>query len=284
MRDFEKDAAGSGRPICQSLGSAIAKSISSDLKARRIPSKIAALAAIIFEKKRKKSRSMIVSGDDNLDNSILALSANTMEELSLTHGDVAVLSSSQNKEILLVCIDNDASDCLVRMGSVARHNLGVDVGSTVDISLCSDVRYIKRMTICPLNCHLECPADAVFDAFLVPYFDKEYRPLKQGEIFTYTAGLATGVFRVVSIDPLGYGIVAQDTLISWDTQEAERKLAPQIDQDWRLRECKIYPRAPSMALERMRNTLQAIRGKVGGVRSRLDQAYSSSSESLIPKS
>ncbi|KAI6788290.1 hypothetical protein KC361_g9129 [Hortaea werneckii] len=180
-------------------------------------------APIRINKKREKSSNIVVSDRMTLDNSILALSANTMEKIPLSHGDVAFVASQTGRKPLLVClIDEDLDDGFVLMNRVVRCNLDADTGGLVDIWPCSRLRYLERTVVLLLGGNFECPTGSMFDSFLAPYFHEAYRPLRQGDNFTCSAEIGTAAFKVAEIDPPGYGIVAQDTKIFLDVSELQQ--------------------------------------------------------------
>ncbi len=84
----------------------------------------------------------------NDDNSIIALSHNTMETLQLFRGDTVLVKGKKRKDtILIVLADDDLDDGSARINRVVRHNLRVKHGDVIT------VHPLSRYQICkdPLN-------------------------------------------------------------------------------------------------------------------------------------
>jgi transitional endoplasmic reticulum ATPase len=64
---------------------------------------------------------------------------------------------------------------------------------------------------------------SLLDVFLRPYFHETYRPLRQGDTFTFRAAMKTVEFKVIEVDPPEDGIVAQDTVIHCEGEPIQRE-------------------------------------------------------------
>jgi len=53
-------------------------------------------------------------------------------------------------------------------------------------------------------------AGPLFDKFLAPYFQKTYPPVHDGDIFITQHQVK---FKVIQVDPAGFAVVSQDTVI-----------------------------------------------------------------------
>merc|ERR1712070_970953 len=158
------------------------------------------------------------------DNSILALSNNTMETLQLFRGDTVLVKGKKRKDtVLIVLADDDLEDGAARMNRVVRHNLRVKLGDVVLVNPCPDIKYAKRIAVLPMADTVEGLTSSLFDVFLAPYFREAYRPLRQGDLFTCRAAMRTVEFKVVEVDPPEYGIVAQDTVIHCEGEPIQRE-------------------------------------------------------------
>lgn len=83
----------------------------------------------------------------NDDNSIIALSNNTMETLQLFRGDTVLVKGKKRKDtVLIVLADDDLDDGSARMNRVVRHNLRVKHGDIVTVHPCPDIKYVSRQT------------------------------------------------------------------------------------------------------------------------------------------
>ena len=79
----------------------------------------------------------------NDDNSIIALSNNTMETLQLFRGDTVLVKGKKRKDtVLIVLADDDLDDGSARMNRVVRHNLRVKHGDVVTVHACPDIKYV----------------------------------------------------------------------------------------------------------------------------------------------
>merc|ERR1712054_537576 len=174
--------------------------------------------------KKKKPNSLIVTDATTDDNSILALSNNTMETLQLFRGDTVLVKGKKRKDtVLIVLADDDLEDGAARMNRVVRHNLRVKLGDVVLVNPCPDIKYAKRIAVLPMADTVEGLTGSLFDVFLAPYFREAYRPLRQGDLFTCRAAMRTVEFKVVEVDPPEYGIVAQDTVIHCEGEPIQRE-------------------------------------------------------------
>ena len=95
-------------------------------------------------KKKKKPNSLIVTDATTDDNSILALSNNTMETLQLFRGDTVLVKGKKRKDtVLIVLADDDLDDGSARINRVVRHNLRVKHGDVITVHPCPDIKYVS---------------------------------------------------------------------------------------------------------------------------------------------
>ena len=98
-------------------------------------------------KKKKKPNSLIVTDATNDDNSIIALSNNTMETLQLFRGDTVLVKGKKRKDtVLIVLADDDLDDGSARINRVVRHNLRVKHGDVITVHPCPDIKYVSLFT------------------------------------------------------------------------------------------------------------------------------------------
>ncbi|KAG7134116.1 Cell division control protein 48 like [Verticillium longisporum] len=177
-------------------------------------------ATAILKKKKKVNQLMDAVNDDN---SIIALSENTMEALQLFRGDTVLVRGKKRKDtVLIVLADDDLDDGSARINRVVRHNLRVKHGDMITIHPCPDIKYAKRIAVLPIADTVEGITGSLFDVFLAPYFREAYRPVRQGDLFIVRGGMRQVEFKVVEVDPPEYGIVAQDTVIHCEGDPIER--------------------------------------------------------------
>ncbi|EEY24107.1 cell division cycle protein, partial [Verticillium alfalfae VaMs.102] len=174
-------------------------------------------------KKKKKVNQLMVTDAVNDDNSIIALSENTMEALQLFRGDTVLVRGKKRKDtVLIVLADDELDDGSARINRVVRHNLRVKHGDMITIHPCPDIKYAKRIAVLPIADTVEGITGSLFDVFLAPYFPEAYRPVRQGDLFIVRGGMRQVEFKVVEVDPPEYGIVAQDTVIHCEGDPIER--------------------------------------------------------------
>ncbi|KAK8021233.1 cell division control protein 48 [Apiospora arundinis] len=175
-------------------------------------------------KKKKKPNQLVVTDATNDDNSIIALSNNTMEQLQLFRGDTVLVRGKKRKDtVLIVLADDDLDDGSARINRVVRHNLRVKHGDIITIHPCPDIKYAKRIAVLPIADTVEGLTGSLFDVFLAPYFREAYRPVRQGDLFIVRGGMRQVEFKVVEVDPPEYGIVAQDTVIHCEGEPIQRE-------------------------------------------------------------
>jgi transitional endoplasmic reticulum ATPase len=85
-----------------------------------------------------------VTDATNDDNSIIALSNNTMDTLQLFRGDTVLVKGKKRKDtVLIVLADDDLDDGSARMNRVVRHNLRVKHGDIVTVHPCPEIKYVS---------------------------------------------------------------------------------------------------------------------------------------------
>lgn len=89
----------------------------------------------------------------NDDNSIIALSNNTMETLQLFRGDTVLVKGKKRKDtVLIVLNDDDLDDGSARINRVVRQNLRVKHGDIINVHPCPDIKYVReRILGCRVN-------------------------------------------------------------------------------------------------------------------------------------
>lgn len=84
----------------------------------------------------------------NDDNSVIALSNNTMETLQLFRGDTVLVKGKKRKDtVLIVLADDDLDDGSARLNRVVRHNLRVKHGDVITVHPCPDIKYVRFPSI-----------------------------------------------------------------------------------------------------------------------------------------
>ena len=79
----------------------------------------------------------------NDDNSVIALSNNTMETLQLFRGDCVLVKGKKRRDtVLIVLADDDLEDGNARINRVVRNNLRVRHGDIISVHPCPDIKYV----------------------------------------------------------------------------------------------------------------------------------------------
>jgi len=96
-----------------------------------------------------------VTDATNDDNSIIALSNNTMETLQLFRGDTVLVKGKKRKDtVLIVLADDDLDEGSARINRVVRHNLRVKYGDIITVHPCPDIKYVSISCFIISHC---CP-------------------------------------------------------------------------------------------------------------------------------
>ncbi|KAG5438092.1 hypothetical protein PCANB_002941 [Pneumocystis canis] len=199
---------------------------SKNAKGRKFPEKLNTEneSAMAILRKKKKQNSLIVDDAINDDNSVISLSNNTMELLQLFRGDTVLVKGKKRRDtVLIVLVDDDMDDGVARVNRVVRNNLRVRLGDIITIHPCPDIKYALRISVLPLADTVEGLTGSLFEVYLKPYFVEAYRPVRKGDLFTVRGGMRQVEFKVIEIDPLEYGIVAQDTIIHCEGEPINRE-------------------------------------------------------------
>jgi len=174
--------------------------------------------------KKKNPNRLLVDEASNDDNSVVALSLATMEELQLFRGDTVLLKGKRRKDtVCIVLADDTCEPGKIRMNKTIRKNLKVRLGDVVSVHQCPDVKYGKRVHILPIDDTIEGITGNLFDVFLKPYFMEAYRPVRKGDLFLVRGGMRAVEFKVVETDPEDYCIVAPDTVIHCEGDPVKRE-------------------------------------------------------------
>ena len=174
----------------------------------------------------------MVDDASNDDNSVIYMSAKTMETLELFRGDTVLVKGKKRKDTVLIALtDDNCEDGKVKVNKgikglikiVVRHNLRVRLGDIVGVYSCPDIKYGKRIHVLPIDDTVEGMTGNLFDIYLKPYFLDNYRPLRKNDTFTVRGAMRQVEFKVVECDPSPYCIVAQDTIIHCEGDPIRRE-------------------------------------------------------------
>lgn len=102
--------------------------------------------------KKTAPNKLIVDDATNDDNSVCALSTQTMETLQLFRGDTVLIKGKKRKDtVLIVLADDDVEPSRIRLNKGVRANLSVRLGDVVQVLACPDIKYGKRIHVLPID-------------------------------------------------------------------------------------------------------------------------------------
>mmetsp|Transcript_65743 Transcript_65743/g.76448 ORF Transcript_65743/g.76448 Transcript_65743/m.76448 type:complete len:179 (+) Transcript_65743:29-565(+) len=153
------------------------------------------------------------------DNSVVLMNPRDLEELNLFKGDVVVLKAGSYETVAIV-ITEDMAISSVRINKTIRNNLRANIKDNLEMSPLTDIQYSKRVHILPFEDTIKKELEKdLFNDYLKPYFQDAYRPVKDGDTFLYN-----GVeFKILTVEPGPYGIIAPETIIHCEGEPLQRK-------------------------------------------------------------
>jgi transitional endoplasmic reticulum ATPase len=168
---------------------------------------------------------LIVEESTNDDTSVAHLSPSAETELELFRGDTILLTGSKGKSTVCIAIFDDACSAgRIRLNKTARRNLRVRVGDTIEVSHLQDIQYGRRIEVLPFDDTVTRVTDELVDAYLKPYFQDAYRPVKKGDTFICQGPMRAVEFKVVEMDPPGDAcIVAPATVLQCKGKPIQRE-------------------------------------------------------------
>lgn len=174
--------------------------------------------------KKTKPNRLIVEDSPVDDNSMVTVSPAKLEELQLFRGDAVILKGKRRKETISTCLSDEAcSDEKIQMNKVTRNNLRVKIGDVISINPYPDIKYGQRIHVLPIDDTVEGITGNLFETFLKPYFNENYRPVHKGDIFVCRGGMRAVEFKVVATDPSPCCIVAAETKIHTEGDPIKRE-------------------------------------------------------------
>jgi len=181
------------------------------------------LSTAILKEKSKPNR-LIVEESLTDDNSVVVLSPDKMEELSLFRADTVLLKGKKRKETVCVALSEDGlANDKIRINKVVRKNLRVRLGDVISISPCPDVKYGTKIHVLPIDDTVEGITGNLFEVYLKPYFLEAYRPVYKGDVFLVRGGMRAVEFKVIETDPAPYCVVSPETTIHCEGEPIKRE-------------------------------------------------------------
>jgi transitional endoplasmic reticulum ATPase len=186
----------------------------------------------VRDKKRSPNR-LVVDEAYSDDNSMVMMSLAKIEELGIFHGDYVLIKGKKRKETVCIGIADDKNttdDGKIRMNKCLRSNLRVKLGDIISVHNTGEVPYGKAIHVLPFDDTIEGMTGNLFETYLKPYFQGNYRPVKKGDCFIVREGFRPVEFKVMEIDPpdTDYCVVEPNCVIHYDgtplTREDEERL------------------------------------------------------------
>ncbi|CAL5002242.1 unnamed protein product [Urochloa decumbens] len=177
------------------------------------------LSTAILERKKAPNRLLADDGEGSvpLDNSTVALSPTSIEQLGIYKGDLVLLRGKRRRETVCYAVaDPSCPEGRVRLGRGVRGNLRVKLGDVVSVNRRLDVPNGARVQVTPFEDSMEGISGDLFDAYLKPYFRDYLRPLCKGDTFLVRGNMRAVAFKVVETEPGDCVIVAPDTAVFCD--------------------------------------------------------------------
>jgi len=181
------------------------------------------LSTAILKEKSKPNR-LIVEESLSDDNSVVVLSPDKMEELSLFRADTVLLKGKKRKETVCVALSEDGlANDKIRINKVVRKNLRVRLGDVISIVACPDVKYGSKIHVLPIDDTVEGITGNLFEVYLKPYFLEAYRPVYKGDVFLVRGGMRAVEFKVIETDPAPYCVVSPETVVHCEGEPIKRE-------------------------------------------------------------
>ncbi|CAO2206687.1 unnamed protein product [Urochloa humidicola] len=177
------------------------------------------LSTAILERKKAPNRLLADDGEGSvpLDNSTVALSPTSIEQLGIYKGDLVLLRGKRRRETVCYAVaDPSCPEGRVRLGRVVRGNLRVKLGDVVSVTRRLDVPNGARVQVTPFEDSMDGISGDLFVPYLKPYFRDYLRPLCKGDTFLVRGNMRAVEFKVVETDPGDCVIVAPDTAVFCD--------------------------------------------------------------------
>ena len=166
--------------------------------------------------------------DKDADDSCIALSPETMDELGLFRGDTVKVISSTRSTILVALSNPLCGQQSVMVGPGCMTSLSIAVGSSVRLCSASDVVYGKLLVLSiePGSVAKGKEDDEVREHYINPFFTEAYRPVSIGDSFTIPGPWGPLQFSVSTTEPEENVIVCPETEIQLQRGGLLHEMAP----------------------------------------------------------
>ncbi|CAI0379091.1 unnamed protein product [Linum tenue] len=180
-----------------------------------------------INKKKKAANRLVVDEPPTAgahDNTSVFLHPSTMEQLDIFHGDTILIKGKRRRDTVCVALSDPSCDeHKILMSGVVRLNLRVKLSDMVTVHSCPAMPYGRRIHVLPFDDSVEGITGDLFGAYLKPYFQDSFRPVRMGDVFPVVGGMRSVDFKVMETDPPEFCIVSPETEIYCDGEPVKRE-------------------------------------------------------------
>uniref|UniRef100_A0AC34Q246 CDC48 N-terminal subdomain domain-containing protein n=1 Tax=Panagrolaimus sp. JU765 TaxID=591449 RepID=A0AC34Q246_9BILA len=170
-----------------------------------------------------EQKQLYVENLERDDNSVISMSQAKMDELGISRGDTVTIKGKKRKEtVCIVLPEENCTNDKILMNRAVRKNLCARIGDTVTVHSTPDIKYGKQVHVLPIDDTVEGFTGNIFEVFLKPYFENQYRPIHKGDTFCVTTAEQIMEFKVIDCSPSPICIVAPDTVIHCEGAPVKR--------------------------------------------------------------
>ena len=98
--------------------------------------------------------------------------------------DTVLLKGKDRQTVSTAYLDDKISTDFILLNSVARGNLNAELGQMITVSLCSDIKYGRKIICKTIGSKFTPNKKFLIEAYLKPHFLKAFRPVHEGDFFT----------------------------------------------------------------------------------------------------
>ena len=161
----------------------------------------------------KKHRLIVDENTDDEMSSVAFMHPQRMEDLGIMNDDMILIHGKRrHTSVCIVEEDSDIPENGIKLHRMVRYNAKVKLGDVVGVESASEMPYLTRIAVAPLDDTIEGLEGELFETFLQPYFADVFRPIRVGDHFVCNGAMRSVEFKVIKLDEdIECGIVMQDT-------------------------------------------------------------------------
>eukprot|EP01095_Lingulamoeba_sp_RSL-Kostka_P001219 TRINITY_DN1173_c0_g2_i1.p1 TRINITY_DN1173_c0_g2~~TRINITY_DN1173_c0_g2_i1.p1 ORF type:complete len:474 (+),score=182.08 TRINITY_DN1173_c0_g2_i1:442-1863(+) len=174
---------------------------------------------------KSKGICLIVEDYEEGDNSEIVIHPECAESISVNEGDIMLIQNESNlfSTVAILFVDDVLKEGCIRMNKTIQNNLSISLDETVIINSISNIKYCKEVTIFSDKCKNDDDDEAnqeIIDAYLIPYFIGNDRPVHIYDSFDYE----DSTFTICSINPKPCSIINYETVFKLTSSEPVKQL------------------------------------------------------------